>query len=48
MYERHLAKQILKYGQQYPIIALVGPRQSGKTTLVKSLFPTYKYLSWKT
>ncbi len=45
MCKRHLAKQILKYSKQYPVIALVGPRQSGKTTLVKSLFPTYKYLS---
>ena len=45
MYPRHLAKQILKYSKEYPIVALVGPRQSGKTTLVKSLFPTYKYVS---
>lgn len=45
MYKRHLGKYILKYATQYPIVALVGPRQSGKTTLVKSLFPTYKYLS---
>ncbi len=45
MFKRHLAKYILKYAKEYPIVALVGPRQSGKTTLVKSLFPDYKYLS---
>lgn len=45
MIPRHLTKYILKYAQQYPIVAVVGPRQSGKTTLVKALFPSYKYLS---
>lgn len=45
MYKRHLAKHIIKYSKEYPIVALVGPRQSGKTTLIKSLFPTYKYIS---
>jgi len=45
MIPRHLAPHILKYAKQYPVVAVVGPRQSGKTTLVKSLFPNYKYLS---
>ncbi|MEO6037939.1 MAG: ATP-binding protein [Saprospiraceae bacterium] len=30
---------------QYPIVALTGPRQSGKTTLLKSMFPEYEYVS---
>ncbi|HPW66791.1 MAG TPA: ATP-binding protein [Salinivirgaceae bacterium] len=30
---------------KYPIIALTGPRQSGKTTLLKHMFPDYKYVS---
>jgi len=29
----------------YPIIALTGPRQSGKTTLLKYMFPGYRYVS---
>ena len=45
MYARHLAPCIQQYVQEYPIIALVGPRQSGKTTLAKHLFPHYSYIS---
>lgn len=29
----------------YPILAITGPRQSGKTTLLKELFPEYRYVS---
>lgn len=29
--------------KQYPIVAVLGPRQSGKTTLVKHLFKDYDY-----
>lgn len=45
MIPRHLAPHILKYAKQYPVIALVGPRQSGKTTLARLLFPQYTYVS---
>jgi hypothetical protein len=45
MIKRHIASKFLKYSKEYPIIALVGPRQSGKTTLCKFLFPKYKYIS---
>jgi predicted AAA+ superfamily ATPase len=45
MIPRHLAGPMLKYAKEYPILALVGPRQSGKTTLAKSLFKGYTYLS---
>ena len=30
---------------QYPVLAILGPRQSGKTTLAQLTFPKYKYLS---
>ncbi|MEM1327759.1 MAG: ATP-binding protein [Bacteroidota bacterium] len=29
----------------FPIISLTGPRQSGKTTLLKTLYPDYRYVS---
>lgn len=45
MIPRHVAPYILKYSKEYPILALVGPRQSGKTTLARALFPSYKYIS---
>lgn len=45
MIPRHIAPYILKYSKEYPILALVGPRQSGKTTLAQTLFPSYKYIS---
>ena len=31
--------------QKFPVLAVTGPRQSGKTTLLKSLFPNYEYVS---
>ena len=30
---------------KYPVLALTGPRQSGKTTLLKGMFPDYRYVS---
>ncbi len=45
MINRKLAKQILKLAKQYPVISLTGPRQSGKTTLVRNLFPKYQYVT---
>jgi predicted AAA+ superfamily ATPase len=33
------------YLKKYPILALTGPRQSGKTTLLKHQFPDYTYVN---
>ncbi|MCR5752674.1 MAG: ATP-binding protein [Kiritimatiellae bacterium] len=38
-----LLGKILQWARQYPVVTLTGPRQSGKTTLVKSLFPKHAY-----
>ncbi len=43
MIHRELSAPILKLSQKIPVIVVTGPRQSGKTTLVKSLFPKYVY-----
>lgn len=42
---RGVYNQMNIYKDKYPILALTGPRQSGKTTLLKSLFADYTYLS---
>ncbi len=42
---RDLEPSILEAAQYFPIIAIVGPRQSGKTTLARMLFKDYKYVS---
>lgn len=43
--KRTMAKEIRKRIKQFPILAVTGPRQSGKTTLLKTLFPDYQYVS---
>ncbi|HBK72510.1 MAG TPA: AAA family ATPase [Flavobacteriaceae bacterium] len=45
MIKRQQEKIILSLVNKYPILALTGPRQSGKTTLLKSIFPKYRYIS---
>ncbi len=45
MISRNLEPFIKKYSKEYPAIAIVGPRQSGKTTLALHLFPSHKYVS---
>jgi predicted AAA+ superfamily ATPase len=45
MIPRTLEQAISRYAREYPVLAVVGPRQSGKTTLVRKLFPGHAYLS---
>lgn len=45
MIQRTLATHIRKMAALYPIIAVTGPRQSGKTTLLMNMFPEYRYVS---
>lgn len=42
---RTLEKKLKEAAKQYPVVTLTGPRQSGKTTLVKMTFPDYDYRS---
>ena len=47
MYKRLLEVQALEAIKNYPCIALIGPRQSGKTTLAKTVFPDFKYFNFE-
>lgn len=40
---RKLSSEILRSSTEYPVVTLIGPRQSGKTTLVRSLFSNHGY-----
>ncbi len=44
-YPRNLEKHLKKLKKGFPVLAVLGPRQSGKTTLVRRLFPDFHYLS---
>lgn len=43
--KREIISAINNLVDKYPIIAVTGPRQSGKTTLLKHMFPEYRYVS---
>lgn len=43
--KRQLGPKLVQWARQYPVVTLTGPRQSGKTTLVKSLFPKHAYVN---
>jgi predicted AAA+ superfamily ATPase len=43
--KRNLETTLTHYASKFPVVAVVGPRQAGKTTLVKENFPNYKYFS---
>jgi len=45
MIKRTLQGVLQKAAKQYPVVTLTGPRQSGKTTLVRAAFPASDYVS---
>lgn len=42
---RQLATKVRHLGDKFPIVTLTGPRQSGKSTLLKNIYPDYRYVS---
>lgn len=42
--KRSIESQIYKGAQQAPLIAIIGPRQSGKSTLARQMFKDYLYV----
>ena len=45
MIPRFITKQLDLLVKQFPVITIIGPRQSGKTTLAKNYFSGYKYVN---
>jgi uncharacterized protein len=45
MISRNITPLLLELARQYPVVTITGPRQSGKTTLVKNLFPNKPYVT---
>lgn len=43
--KRNIEKYLKEFANFFPVIAVIGPRQSGKTTLVQNLFANYYYLN---
>ena len=45
MIDRDITEKLLSLGRKFPIVTLTGPRQSGKSTLLKSVLTDYNYVS---
>lgn len=45
MIKRDIQDTIIKSVSQVPVVTILGPRQAGKTTLVRTLFPEYTYVN---
>ncbi|MBC7617375.1 MAG: ATP-binding protein [Candidatus Saccharibacteria bacterium] len=45
LFPRDLGQTLQRLALQFPVIAITGPRQSGKTTLARQTFPSKPYVS---
>ena len=45
MIPRDAGATCVRLSQEYPVLAILGPRQSGKTTLARKIFSNYTYIS---
>jgi predicted AAA+ superfamily ATPase len=43
--ERNLAPRVISAAQSFPAVTITGPRQSGKSTLCRALFPDHPYVN---
>ncbi len=48
MIERTIKFELLKLIKEYPVITILGPRQAGKTTLVRSVLKDFMYCNLET
>lgn len=45
MIKRDITTELIESAREYPVVTLLGPRQSGKTTLARMAFPEKEYIS---
>ena len=45
MIKRKITQYLLEMARHFPVITILGPRQSGKTTLARALFQNYTYVN---
>lgn len=45
MFDRTIYSEIQELAIGYPVVTIIGPRQSGKTTLAKQVFPSKSYVN---
>ena len=45
MIQRKIQAELAQLAQEYKVVTITGPRQSGKTTLAKMQFPDYDYVN---
>lgn len=43
--KREIIPELKSLAKDYPVVTLIGPRQSGKTTLVREIFPKKPYIN---
>ncbi len=45
MIQRNIAKELFRQLKEYPVVTVLGPRQAGKTTLVREVLSGYEYVN---
>ncbi len=45
MRSRNIYNRLCYFTEKFPVVTLTGPRQSGKSTLLRTSFPNYNYIS---
>lgn len=45
MIQREMTSLVKQRADEFPVLTITGPRQSGKTTIVKDCFPEYDYVN---
>ena len=45
MIDREMSQILCQRASEFPVLTITGPRQSGKTTIVRSCFPNHAYVN---